>query len=255
MPAVAAHFKFGQLVFSNLDDEIKKVIANNKDLFDLATQGPDLLFYYNPIKRNTVSEYGHTIHAQSAEKLFGGILNRKISKNPDILAYVLGVICHYCLDVACHPFVNDFANGNTAMHTSLESDFDLTIINKYDMVINRKIYIPADVDYAAIAAVYLLTSDEIRQCTKSMKGYNQLLNYTSIIKVGERFIGKTGIFSGLSLKKEVMFIEEMESMVTLFNDALKTAQNLVTSYYNAVKEDGPLPDGFEFTFDGVYEVG
>ncbi len=250
MPAIAAHYKFGQLVAKSLDKEVAKIIVDNKELFDLATQGPDLLFYFNPFKHNNIVDLGNNIHSESAEVFFGKILEKGIAKNPEILAYVLGVICHYGLDLACHPFVNEFSNADISRHTNLESDFDLLIIRRFQMYAKRHIYLPKEVDYAAVGAVYGLTSDEIHACLKNMRLFNRLFDYPNLIKVADKALKKSGIYYGLTLKKEPVYIKEAVTLSKLLDDAVAPTVNLVTAYYNSINNEMPLPLGFGYNFDG-----
>ncbi len=251
MPAIAAHYKFGQLVADRLSEAIRHTIIENKELFDLATQGPDLLFYNNPFKKNDVSELGVRIHDEPARKFFDNILERKVAKNPQILAYVLGALCHYGLDRACHPYVNAFADGDSARHTSLESDFDLVIIRRYEMYPKRYIYLPAKVDYAVIAAVYNITSDEVRRCLSQMRNFNRLFDFPSVIGVADNILKKQGVFSGLTLKKEPLFVEESEMLIKMFDGAVESTACLVEEFYKAVTQDKQIADNLEHNFDGV----
>ena len=50
MPSTYAHYRFGQEVLKELPNDIKKIIIENKELYDIGLHGPDLLFYYLPLK-------------------------------------------------------------------------------------------------------------------------------------------------------------------------------------------------------------
>ena len=52
MPSTYAHYRFGQEVLKELPNDIKKIIIENKELYDIGLHGPDLLFYYLPLKNN-----------------------------------------------------------------------------------------------------------------------------------------------------------------------------------------------------------
>ena len=48
MPSTYAHYRFGQEVLKELPNDIKKIIIENKELYDIGLHGPDILFYYLP---------------------------------------------------------------------------------------------------------------------------------------------------------------------------------------------------------------
>ena len=45
-----------------------------------------------------------------------------------LLAYLLGFGCHYLLDSACHPYIEDMAAKEVITHTLLEKEFDRTLM-------------------------------------------------------------------------------------------------------------------------------
>ena len=51
MPTSYAHYKFGQEVKGKLSGEILGIIEEYPDLFNLGLHGPDLLFYYDALKK------------------------------------------------------------------------------------------------------------------------------------------------------------------------------------------------------------
>ena len=48
MPAAYSHYRLGKKVISQLNYPLKKIILDNRDLFDLGLHGPDILFYNRP---------------------------------------------------------------------------------------------------------------------------------------------------------------------------------------------------------------
>ena len=42
-----------------LPNDIKKIIIENKELYDIGLHGPDLLFYYLPLKNNEINSIGY----------------------------------------------------------------------------------------------------------------------------------------------------------------------------------------------------
>lgn len=250
MPAVAAHYMFGQLVAEKLNKDIYDLITSHKELFDIGTQGPDLLFYYNPVKKNPVSTYGNTIHQVIAKDFFEPICAKQPKIGQASLAYLLGAVSHYCLDLACHPYIIELSGDSAAHHRSLESDFDAKIIGEYAMSKKRFTCIPKRIDYEAVATVYALQTEDIRQCVNLMRGYTRLLDFSTFIKYAERVIGKKGMFSSLSLKSKPIFCDETKKLLTLFKDAVSVTAETVAKVHQCVTENTPFPDGFLYTFEG-----
>ena len=107
MPTTYAHYKFGKEVISALPRPLQSAIENNRELFDIGVHGPDILFYHNPIKKNSVTTQGYELHDKMADEFFShGLDVVRSSENPAAArAYIYGVICHFALDSECHPYI------------------------------------------------------------------------------------------------------------------------------------------------------
>ena len=52
MPASYTHQQFGNQVLNKLENTtIKKIINDNLNLYNIGLQGPDILFFYQPLKK------------------------------------------------------------------------------------------------------------------------------------------------------------------------------------------------------------
>ncbi len=78
------------------------VIRKYADCFILGAQGGDMLFYaFGQFKG-----YGARTHREKTAQLFAAALNYCREENrPEPLAYTLGLLTHYALDSAIHPYV------------------------------------------------------------------------------------------------------------------------------------------------------
>lgn len=70
MPTTYAHYKFGKEVISALPRPLCSTVENHRELFDIGLHGPDILFYYHPMKRNTVNGQGYDLHDKPADLFF-----------------------------------------------------------------------------------------------------------------------------------------------------------------------------------------
>lgn len=70
MPAAYAHYRFGRDVLARLPGALGSAIESRRSFFDLGLQGPDPLFYYQPLRSNPVGQRGTLIHSQAALNFF-----------------------------------------------------------------------------------------------------------------------------------------------------------------------------------------
>ena len=45
MPTTYTHWRFGQECIDVLPDELKKIVNDHRDLYDIGVHGPDIFFY------------------------------------------------------------------------------------------------------------------------------------------------------------------------------------------------------------------
>ena len=97
MPTTYAHYKFGKEVLSALPRPLQNSIEAHRELFDIGLHGPDILFYYNALKKDPVNEQGHTLHEQFADEFFHHAVEViEKAKDPAVArAYIYGFICHF----------------------------------------------------------------------------------------------------------------------------------------------------------------
>ncbi|MFG6330801.1 MAG: zinc dependent phospholipase C family protein [Lachnospiraceae bacterium] len=134
MPATYAHYVFGKKVFQKLPENIRQEVRQGKDAFLLGLHGPDLLFYYYPVRKNRINQQGVAMHKKPAADFFdrGRMCWRK-GEDPALRAYLYGFLCHFILDHECHPFVNQYAQDKGLGHLTVETEFD-----RYLMALDRR---------------------------------------------------------------------------------------------------------------------
>lgn len=141
MPATYAHYAFGKKVYERLPEEEKKVICQGKDAFLLGLHGPDLLFYYYPLRKNRINQQGTRMHKELAADFFDkGRTNYRREKDQVLRAYLYGFLCHFILDSECHPYVNLYMEEHNVGHLEIETEFD-----RYLMELDGKdplVYVP-----------------------------------------------------------------------------------------------------------------
>ena len=139
MPAIYAHLRFGEKVGKLLPTHFQNLLSAYPEAFRLGTQGPDILFYHHPLKKNDIRKRGTYLHTLSGETFFteqakklslaDGDLDGILRENGALAAYTCGFLCHYTLDTLCHPFIDEHS-CEAVSHGKIESEFDKYILRK-----------------------------------------------------------------------------------------------------------------------------
>jgi hypothetical protein len=140
MPDFWTHIIAGNEIKNRIkDDNIKKIINDNQELFNLACQGPDPFFYnqfWPWIKIKDGPSQADLIHHSSGEIIFRNLLiyykYRDIldknelpasEKKKKLLVYLFGFAAHFAVDSVCHPFVIKNC-GSESKHKLFEMKLD-----------------------------------------------------------------------------------------------------------------------------------
>jgi len=125
MPSNYAHYRFGAAALDAMPGDIRRTVKRYRRLYDMGLHGPDIFFYYNPLWKTKSGALGSRLHRQTGKEFFGRICRRlRTEPVPEAEAYLYGLLCHYALDTACHPFVLEQARLETAGHIEIETEFD-----------------------------------------------------------------------------------------------------------------------------------
>lgn len=273
MPASYAHYTFGSQVLSEIKNlSIKQLLLNHHDLFDIGLHGPDILFYYKPIKSNHVSKTGYALHDEIAEGFFNHA--REVIRQAQTeetkgmaMAYALGFICHYTLDSECHGYVDDMMKVQGVSHTKIESEFERMLLEKNHLdPIRTKTtaHIMADKKCAHCIAPFFqgldhfsdITADEIEKALKSFKFYSNLLLAPhkwerAIIDVVLRLSGHYSFMHGLmiSYKPEPKCETTNRELYRRYEQATPVAVRLIQKFFELSDQDVPLPERFQRNFE------
>lgn len=142
MPGFTTHHLFGEKTLSQLSQHsIKDLIMENRSVYNLGLQGPDIFFYCIPAYLFYFKNIGATAHTTTTSKFLSALLqSRKIFKTTAeqkiAKAYICGFFGHYMLDTNCHPYVyyRSHYHGATleyfARHVNLETDIDTYLLKQ-----------------------------------------------------------------------------------------------------------------------------
>ena len=128
MPAHYAHYRFGKLALNALPADARQCIQRFRRMYDMGLHGPDIFFYYNPFLKTAVGDLGCKFHRQSGREFFTRACAAADSEAAR--AYLYGLLGHYCLDSACHPYIRQLVDIGEAEHVPLESEFERYLLAK-----------------------------------------------------------------------------------------------------------------------------
>lgn len=131
MPSVYAHYRMGLALLPTFPADIRRTIGRFRRLFDVGLHGPDIFLYYNPVLPTAVGSLGSKYHAQTGREFFQRVCRvARLEKSEAAQAYIYGVLCHYALDSALHPYVNEQAALSGVTHGQIEAEFDRFLLEK-----------------------------------------------------------------------------------------------------------------------------
>ncbi len=122
MPSTYAHYRFGKLALPSLPGDVRQCITRFRRMYDMGLQGPDFFFYHNPFLKTAVGALGDKFHSQSGQEFFTAAC--KAASTEAARAYLYGLLAHYCLDSACHPFIEQKVKAGEGKHTPMEKEFE-----------------------------------------------------------------------------------------------------------------------------------
>ena len=240
MPTTYAHYKFGKEVLSALPRPLQNSIEAHRELFDIGLHGPDILFYYNALKKDPVNEQGHTLHEQFADEFFHHAVEviEKAKDPAAARAYIYGFICHFALDSECHPYVEKIMQVGRVSHNEIEMELDRMMLTEdyHDPLryLTAK-HIQPKMEYAEVIAPFFkdVTAEQIYKTLKGMVFYHKLfLAPTS----GKRKV----LFLGMKAYCQVLKRQD--------SGAVPLAASLIVQYQKKLFQDTPLPERFHETF-------
>lgn len=262
MPTTYAHYTFGQEVLKLLNDDIKKIINENIDLFNIGLHGPDILFYYKALKSNPISKIGHNLHKLRADKFFENARNviRNCEDQEAACSYILGFICHFMLDSECHPYIRK-KESIKLTHSAIETEFDRMFMVKNNL--NPVSFKPTShivpKDYNALVISWFfeeVSKDEILNSLKSMKFYlnflvapNPLKRYLIILglKLSGNYENMIGLL--MNYKQEKKCIEINEKLYELYENAIKPTADIIREFNINISSNENLNVRFNKNFE------
>lgn len=229
MPTNYAHYRFGCAMLAQMPADIRRTATRFRQLYDMGLHGPDLFLYYNPLLKTLVGSLSKRYHTQSGSSFFTRACRfLRLERNEAGLAYLYGLLCHYCLDSTLHPFVHD--NTGEITHTGLETEFDRYLLEKdgktpawtYDLSPHIQLT-PGESE--TVAKFYPgATPAQIRTCVRNMAMVTKALASPfgpgrSVIQKGAALAGPNAVGVIMQPQADARCAALMEPMQTLYDAA------------------------------------
>ncbi|MBE7079876.1 MAG: hypothetical protein E7371_01405 [Clostridiales bacterium] len=127
MPAYYTHHLVASKAFDTLPTPTKNIIGLYLPLYFFGAQGPDFCFLYHYLSPRS-KNLGSYLHRKGGYPAFC-VLKSLAARDLKLLAYTLGYITHYAVDVTFHPFVYAHAGKSIWSHACIESAMDVHFRN------------------------------------------------------------------------------------------------------------------------------
>ena len=276
IPALYAHLRFGEEVAKTLPPSFRALIEKYPEAFSLGTQGPDILFYHHPMKKNDIRARGTYLHTFSgnefflgqAEKLLasgGETVEELLENNGAYAAYICGFLCHFTLDVACHPYI-DGHSTEAVTHGKIESEFDKEILRQDGKTIRGYNTATPILDRngtrEAVSKALDVPEENIAVAIKTMRKINRLFSYPCeafhalahfVLKIAkmERKFGDMFLHK----KDDPLCVEPNRVLVEYWNSAISKASALIQEFFQTLEvftKSGTLENElFRYNFSGI----
>lgn len=253
MPSGYAHYRFGSEMLPLLPGEGSRLAQRFRQLYDVGLQGPDPLFYYNPVFRSNMGALASRLHRQSGREFFGNALKKlKVSPSEGARAYLFGLLGHYCLDSVCHPYVRGVAAVGRIGHTEMETEFDRFLMEK-DGIAKPHRFSMGD-HYrltrgeCVTAALFLepATPAAINRCVRSMIRVDRLatMKNRKLAKNLMGFGGNTGLQMLMGETPNEKCVGTNAALLSLYEQAAEQYPNLARQLSDAMETGDTLGDDF-----------
>ena len=268
MPAVYAHRRFGEKVLAACqNDEARTAIETYQDLFNIGLQGPDILFYYDPLRQNPYKAAGDALHDAPAAPFFeaGAAHVNGRPEGQALLSYLLGFLCHFALDSECHSYIEYEIGRSGHPHVAIETALDGALMEKDGVdwrAANPAGYIVvSEVTARTIARVVPAGREQGRPCPTQLKRGDPLLvpggpGREAPGGRGLRPGGQRGGLGGrpITALGRPAYAASSDELGYLFDGAVPVALELIDGYCDHIFRGAPLGPRFGRTYGPSEEL-
>lgn len=257
MPSAYAHLRFGWEVLSAIPAPYRAAAKNLTQLYNVGTQGPDPLFYYNPLVENAVEKQGHRCHAMTGSAFFAAALERyRSAPSEGAAAYLFGVLSHYCLDSHCHPLINAATEGGNLDHMELETEFDRFLLQKDEKLpphlqdYYRHLRLTRGERATAAALYENLSPAAFGWCVRNLSNVHHVATSRNR-KFARRLLGlggKRGLAFLMTVGPNPMYVHLDQPIFEAYTAAVADFPAMAAQLTETLRSDAPLGPEFTPTF-------
>lgn len=257
MPGSYAHYRFGAQLLRDLSPEVRRVVKHHRALYDMGLHGPDIFFYHNIWRKTPVVKLGYQLHRTSGATIFTRAAKRlRLEPSEPGLAYLYGLLAHYCLDSHCHPLVHALTDDGGMGHVELETEFDRYLLaldgktppSTQDCSLHMQL---TDEECAVVAAFYPgATRQDVAKSVRTLATVTKLLATPSgrfrevVNKTLPKDFAAMLMFDGPDPVCS-LHDEDLMACYTKACAAFPGLERQITAYLTC---GVPLSDGFDTTF-------
>ena len=108
MAGSITHAYFSLDLYDKLSIRSKELLMYEKESLKVFSQGMDILFFY-PKKKNKMKEFSIYVKNNKVNEFFATLINyikyNNHQYNPQVIAYLYGILSHYVLDSTINPYI------------------------------------------------------------------------------------------------------------------------------------------------------
>ena len=112
MAGTLTHAYFSLDLYDKLSIRSKELLISNKEDLKVFSQSTDVLFFYNLFslkKGKKIRDFGYYTQKAKTYEFFSTLINyikyNNHQYNPQVIAYLYGMLSHYVLDSTIHPYI------------------------------------------------------------------------------------------------------------------------------------------------------
>lgn len=260
MPSLYAHYRFGTQMLPEMPGDARRTIQRFRQLFDMGLHGPDIFFYGSPLLRSSASFLGVKYHEQTGEEFFTRVCrNLRLAPSEAATAYLYGVLCHYCLDSVCHPYVVAVAAKGEISHAQLETEFERLLLEQdgkvpacsYDMSGHIRLT-PGECE--TVARFYPPASaGNIKDSVKSMALFTKLLATPDgvrrkTLEKGMQLVSKAHVGMLMTAKPLPLSAPYISDLQACYEQAVERFPEMLSQLQAHMTYSAPFGEEFKATF-------
>ena len=257
MPSNYAHYRFGNQALARLPEEFRLPVSRFRRLYDVGQHGPDVFFNYNIFFHTPVGDLGSSLHRQTGRVFFTRVCKRMRQEPSEAaMAYLCGLLGHYCLDSHCHPFIHAHTDEGPIGHVQLETEFDRFLLEQDHLLPPHRQDFSAHMKLsrgeAMTAARFFppCTGMQLWQATHNMALHTHLLS-----TVNHKLVETVLKAAGENISQQLMPLEADMScenldgpLLALYDEALERYPDMLRQLLAHLNQNAPLGEDFSRDF-------